>query len=193
MQAQSVLHSVLNAPGHTKPPELVPAVAQPLRQEMMDSVCFQASKRITECLDYLEQETREQPVRVPVALAFASCCEGHVSYCRLCKQPVPCRYHLLHVWQVNPEPSHSAVSCAVALAEIDAQRDAEIIPNFSPNVHRTRFWQTHFGVSSASVFVEEGLSQVRIYVENSCASGCCLLFYSRLHPSCPTVSFAPRR
>ena len=61
---------------------------------------------------------------------------------------------------------------AVALVEVDAPQDAEGSLDFSPDVHRTRFWQTHFGISSASLFDEAGLAQVQVSM--SCAAGCCL-------------------
>ena len=61
---------------------------------------------------------------------------------------------------------------AVALAKVSELQDAEGPLNFSPDVHRTRFWQTHFGVSSASVFDEEVLSWVQTSIMESCAAGC---------------------
>ena len=55
---------------------------------------FQASKRVTECLDYLEQEARERPIDVRVVLALVSSCGGHFLICGLCKQLV------LHCYQL---------------------------------------------------------------------------------------------
>lgn len=52
---------------------------------------------------------------------------------------------------------------AVALAKVNEMRDAEGPLNFSADVHHTRFWQTHFGVSSACVLDEEVLSWVRTF------------------------------
>lgn len=101
----------------------------------------------------------------------------------------------LHVWQVSHEPSHTAVFGAVALAEVDSPQDAEDSLDFAPDVHHTRFWQTHFGISSASLFVEEGRSQVQISIWKTpaCRAALCSSKAVCSAFSQPTVGYAPRR